>query len=165
MDRRGDHRTPIVTRIRSEPDDLDPDSVTISDYVDRDRVGAPVKILFGDGFYGQESSGAATWNWGQQRATLLIRNDSSSPRDAAVSFVTAGSVPPCRITIDPADGSPTRFVGLPIEHHVMARVGPWESKTIHLESDCPRASGDPRDLRFNVSSIRVSERVASGQNP
>lgn len=165
LDRRGEHRTPFRVRVSSDRVGLDPDSVVLSGYVDGDQFVGSVQPVFADGFYSEEISADDRWNWGQERATLLLRNDSSLPREVAVSFRVYGSEPSCGVAVQPQEGTSSTSAGPGAATALKMRIGPWQDSAIHFATDCARAPGDPRNLRFNLRSLRISERIDSGRRP
>lgn len=165
LDRREEHRAPFTFRVSSHPGLLDPDSVVLSDYGEGDQFAGTVQAIFGEGFYSEEKSGNAIWNWAEERATLILRNPSSLPREVTISFLVSGTAPSCHIALEQDGTKRSISGGSLLEQRVEARVGSWQESRIHFESDCARAPGDPRNLRFNLRSLHISERPAPGRQP
>jgi hypothetical protein len=161
VDRRGVHEAPLLLHLASRPALLDPDSIALSGSVDGGRFVDSVRPIFAAGFHGDERIGDTVWEWAQEKATLILRNESSSTREVTLSFASAGSAPSCHITMAPAGADPSTWSGALLEHRLQMRVGPWQDGEIHFSSDCGRAPGDPRNLRFNLRSVQISARVVS----
>ena len=160
VDRRGNHGAPLTFRLSTFPGKLDPHSIVLSSYDGSDGSIEPVQAIFARGFYGEERSATSRWQWGERQATLVLENASSSPRDVTVSFDVAGTTPSCHVFVEAP-----RADGILLQEHsshyrFTVRIDGWQDRTLEFRSDCPRTPADPRDLRFNVSSVRLAQTLA-----
>lgn len=163
IERFGNHDAPFTFRVSSHPGLLDPDSIVLSNAVDGDRSVGTVQPQFVEGFYSEERSINSKWNWGQERARLIFRNDSGWPRDIRASFLLEGTVPSCHIKTLPQGQEASEWSGSRSPHRFETRIRAWSEMSIEFASDCPRAVGDPRNLRFTVRDLQVIERISSGR--
>jgi phosphoglycerol transferase len=120
----------------------------------------PIRIIWGEGFYPQETTPqGARFRWSAQRSSLIVFNDASLPRKVRLDFDIASQ----RAGTVQVDSAPLQWRfdsrGQPSHASIEFTVAPGAKRTLAFRGNVEPAvaPGDPRKLYFNVENFAFTE--------
>ncbi len=116
---------------------------------------SPVSLLFGPGFYSEESGEGKTWHWAKARASVSLTSDRSQ-RVMLSGLLAPGAPGSWRTYMRSPDGRvitlPVSTAGTLLHTTLTLRQG---TNTIQFQTEAPAVPHVPRDLHLQVLNLSV----------
>jgi phosphoglycerol transferase len=126
----------------------------------------PIRIVWGGGFYGQETTPAGIgYRWSFNRSSLIVFNDSALPRKIQLDFDVASQAPGTVVVDNGAHQWHLDSQSTPRHAALEFDMEPAAKTTLSFESTVARvkAPADSRALYFKIENFAFSELAAGSQ--